>query len=166
MSYVSCWNANEALFPTLVGPEDAVLSDALTYVDERGTAFMTATSDDLDYPVISGLNSNLLDAHPDLPRLVVKDALALMDALESLDLLYREQVSEVRFSDTAGFLVVVSNGAQIRFGLERRASQVVRLEELVSHGESLFASVLIDLASDSVAIVQPLAESDGVSDAN
>jgi glycine C-acetyltransferase len=31
LSYVSCWNANEALFPTLVGPEDVVLSDALNH---------------------------------------------------------------------------------------------------------------------------------------
>lgn len=31
LSYVSCWNANEALFPTLVGPEDAILSDALNH---------------------------------------------------------------------------------------------------------------------------------------
>lgn len=31
LSYVSCWNANEALFPTLVGPEDVVLSDELNH---------------------------------------------------------------------------------------------------------------------------------------
>jgi glycine C-acetyltransferase len=31
LTYVSCWNANEALFPTLVGPEDAVLSDELNH---------------------------------------------------------------------------------------------------------------------------------------
>lgn len=31
LSYVSCWNANEALFPTLVGPDDVVLSDALNH---------------------------------------------------------------------------------------------------------------------------------------
>ncbi len=31
LSYVSCWNANEAVFPTLVGPEDAILSDALNH---------------------------------------------------------------------------------------------------------------------------------------
>ncbi len=31
LSYVSCWNANEALFPTLVAPEDAVLSDELNH---------------------------------------------------------------------------------------------------------------------------------------
>src|SRR5262249_51611749 len=29
LAYVSCWNANEALFPTLVGPDDVILSDAL-----------------------------------------------------------------------------------------------------------------------------------------
>jgi len=31
LSYVSCWNANEALFPTLVGPEDCILSDELNH---------------------------------------------------------------------------------------------------------------------------------------
>lgn len=31
LTYVSCWNANEALFPTLVGPDDAVLSDELNH---------------------------------------------------------------------------------------------------------------------------------------
>jgi glycine C-acetyltransferase len=31
LSYVSCWNANEALFPTLVDPEDAILSDELNH---------------------------------------------------------------------------------------------------------------------------------------
>ncbi|MEM7783638.1 MAG: glycine C-acetyltransferase [Planctomycetota bacterium] len=31
LSYVSCWNANEALFPTLVGPQDVVLSDELNH---------------------------------------------------------------------------------------------------------------------------------------
>jgi glycine C-acetyltransferase len=31
LTYVSCWNANEALFPTLVGPDDCVLSDALNH---------------------------------------------------------------------------------------------------------------------------------------
>jgi glycine C-acetyltransferase len=31
LSYVSAWTANEAVFPTLVGPDDAVLSDALNH---------------------------------------------------------------------------------------------------------------------------------------
>src|SRR5262245_7327221 len=31
LTYVSCWNANEALFPTLVGPQDAILSDELNH---------------------------------------------------------------------------------------------------------------------------------------
>src|SRR4051812_18534136 len=31
LSYVSCWNANEALFPTLVGPDDVLLSDELNH---------------------------------------------------------------------------------------------------------------------------------------
>ncbi len=31
LSYVSCWTANGAIFPTLVGPDDAVISDALNH---------------------------------------------------------------------------------------------------------------------------------------
>lgn len=31
LTYVSAWTANEAVFPTLVGPNDAVLSDALNH---------------------------------------------------------------------------------------------------------------------------------------
>lgn len=31
LSYVSCWNANAAVFPTLAGPDDAVISDELNH---------------------------------------------------------------------------------------------------------------------------------------
>jgi glycine C-acetyltransferase len=31
LTYVSCWTANEALFPTLVGPDDVILSDELNH---------------------------------------------------------------------------------------------------------------------------------------
>lgn len=31
LTYVSCWNANEALFPTLAGPDDVILSDELNH---------------------------------------------------------------------------------------------------------------------------------------
>lgn len=31
LSYVSCWNANEAVFQTLVGPDDVILSDELNH---------------------------------------------------------------------------------------------------------------------------------------
>ncbi len=31
LSYVSCWNANEAVFPTLTGPDDILISDELNH---------------------------------------------------------------------------------------------------------------------------------------
>ena len=31
LTYVSCWNANEAVFPTLVGPDDVLISDELNH---------------------------------------------------------------------------------------------------------------------------------------
>jgi len=31
LTFVSCWNANEALFPTLLGPDDIVISDQLNH---------------------------------------------------------------------------------------------------------------------------------------
>src|SRR6187402_1419311 len=31
LSYVACWNANAAVFPTLAGPDDAIISDELNH---------------------------------------------------------------------------------------------------------------------------------------
>lgn len=131
-------------------------SDRLHYVDRSGAVFLPARTDDLDHPVITGVDEALSRAHPLLPRLVVRDALWLLDALDTGGLVPRRRVSEVAFSRTRGFTLHLSGGTELRFGLEGLDRQVDRLGSLVAEGVDLDQPVLVDLAPATVAIVRPL----------
>jgi cell division protein FtsQ len=130
--------------------------DGLFYVDRSGAVFLRARTDELDYPVITGIDEALERAHPDLPRLVLRDTLWLLDALDSRGLVSRARVSEVAFSRTRGFTTHLGGGAELRFGLEGLDRQVDRLSVLLAEGVDLGQPVLVDLAPASVAIVRPL----------
>ncbi|MCO4747456.1 MAG: FtsQ-type POTRA domain-containing protein [Proteobacteria bacterium] len=130
--------------------------DGLYYVDRDGEVFLEVDGSDLDYPVLTGIDDSLAKLHPDLPRLAVRDALALIDALDDRGLVARPEVSEVAFASTRGFTVHTLGGARIRFGLDGRERQVDRLARLVEQDIDLSVPVLVDLAPASVAIVRPL----------
>jgi len=138
-------------------PVAMVMSTQLTYVDDRGEPFLTATSSDLDFPVITGVTEGVVTAHPDLPLAVVKEAVDLLADLEEAKLLYREQISEVSFDSAMGWTVFVEGGPRFQFGLENIQQQLKRLARVLSNGVSLMDSVVVDLAPETVAIVKPLA---------
>ncbi len=137
-------------------PVALLAGDTLRYVDRSGVVFLEARSDDVDYPVITGVDGALHRAHPDLPRLVVRDALWLMDTLDTRGVLARGGLSEVAFSRTRGFTLHLGSGAEVRFGLEGLERQIDRLAQLLGEGVDLDTPVLVDLAPASVAIVRPL----------
>ncbi len=82
LSYVSCWNANEALFATLCGPDDVILSDELNHASIiDGIRLVSRKTERLVYP-----HSNLdaleekLKAHQDKQcRWVVTDGVFSME---------------------------------------------------------------------------------------
>lgn len=126
------------------------------YVDREGTPFLADVTDDLDFPSITGIGPDLERAHPDLPRLAVRDALWLLDALEQRGLVPRDRVSEIAFSRTRGF-TVHTRGARMVFGLDELDRQISRLELLVTEGKvDLTSPTWVDLAPATVAIVRPL----------
>lgn len=129
--------------------------DDLYYVDRAGAVFLRARSDDLDYPVITGMDDALERAHPDLPKLVVRDALWLLDELDTRGLASRDAVSEVAFARSRGFTLHLGSGAELRFGLEGLDRQVGRLARLEAEGVRLDRPVVVDLAPEQVAIVRP-----------
>ncbi len=130
--------------------------DGLFYVDVDGTPFLRAHTNDVDYPVITGITQELEHAHPDLPRLVVRDALSLLQALDDRGIVTRDRVSEIAFSSTRGFTVHVRGGSRIIFGLEGQETQIVRLARLIDEGLDTSAPLQVDLAPASLAIVRPL----------
>ncbi len=131
--------------------------DGLRYVDKDGTLFLGSRTDDLDYPVITGIDDDLERAHPGLPPLAIRDALSLLESLDSQGLVARSEVSGIDFSRTRGFTLRLESGAELLFGLDSLEHQVERLSMLVEHqGIDLFTPVLVDLGPKRVAIVRPI----------
>ena len=105
---------------------------------------------------MTGIDETLSGRHPQLPRLVVRDALHLLDSLENRGIADASEVSELTFSPARGFTVYVGS-SRVLFGLEQTERQLDRLEYLVAQGEVRFETGLwVDLAPSDVAIVRPL----------
>lgn len=139
-----------------------VQGDGLWYVDTDGTVFLAARGDDLDYPVVSGLDPALAKADAELGRVVVRDAIRLVDALDARGLVPRADVSEVAFDRDRGFVVHRRVGARIAFDFGRLDEQMDRLDVLVHRqGVGLDRPLLIDLAPPTLAIVRPLVGATG-----
>jgi cell division protein FtsQ len=141
----------------------ALLSYGSTwYVDELGEPFLEATSGDLDYPLITGIDPSLEQKHPDLPRLAVRDALWLLSTLPARHLVPADAVSQIDFSSRRGWTMTVGR-SQLVFGLEDLPRQADRLERLErDQGIDLSQPILVDLAPETVAIVRPLSPGNAI----
>lgn len=134
----------------------------LVYVDADGTPFLRASADDLDHPVITGIDPELGSRHPALPRLAARDALWLLEALQERALLPRDRVSEVAFHPLRGYTVRLSGGSaespasEVLFAVGAYERQLDRLAALLDRGVDLSGSVHVDLGPERVAIVRPV----------
>ena len=82
LSYVSCWNANEALFPTLVGKEDAILSDELNHasiIDGMRLMSKSVTKKVYGHSDLEQLESLLKETASHPTRWVVTDGVFSME---------------------------------------------------------------------------------------
>ncbi len=131
----------------------------LYYLDAGGRPFMRALTDDLDHPIISGLGPELEQVNPELPDLVVNDALWLMEQMHERGLVDRQQISEVRFSRTRGFTVQLAGSqpaARVLFGFGSYERQLDHLASLLHRGVDLSEPLHVDVAPRTVAIVRPI----------
>jgi cell division protein FtsQ len=149
------WPATVLISVEEYQPIALLLFDGMYYVDHEGSVFARAQSNDLDYPVLTGLDEQLVAAHPDLPRLVINEAVWLLDELDEQNLIGYESLQEVHFSRTRGF-VVHTMSSEVLFGLDALERGVQRLQTLLDNGLDLDGAVHVDLAPTSVAIVRPL----------
>lgn len=133
----------------------AATPGGLYYADADGRLILPARADDLDYPVVTGLDHDVVGRHPSLPQVILRDAAGLVDALDERGLVAPESISELAFAPTRGFTVHLRRGAVLRFGLDAHAEQVDRLARIVDDGVSLDAPLTIDLVPSRVAIVHP-----------
>lgn len=136
--------------------------DELWYVDEAGEPFTRADSDDLDYPVLVGLDPQLLADRPDVGQALVWGALRILDVWAARG---RDEppvegdadaLSEIVFDASHGYEVVLRTGSRLILGYGDPAAPLARLDRLIAAGLDLQTPQQVDLDAESVAIATPL----------
>jgi cell division protein FtsQ len=160
-----------------------LLGKQLFLVDEEGTPFRQAAPPDLDYPILTGLNTELAKKDPDLARRIIGDGLGWLAALDrwssssgttaavtsaqepvnpptglSEELRRKfssRDVSEVHFDSGSGYTLALRNGSEIRLGFLNQ-DVLSRIDVLVAEGLDLSKPHRIDLGFERIAVVTPL----------
>ncbi len=131
--------------------------DYLYYVDREGAVFkMLESGDELDYPVIAGIDRQYLLDHPDQTQDSLDLALSLMDLLEQRQLFNLDDVSEIYFDQQEGLIVFTRiGGVPVRMGKQNFYAKLDRLEAIYDDLEPrLLALKYIDLNVTDRVIVK------------
>jgi cell division protein FtsQ len=131
--------------------------DYLYYVDREGVAFkMLESGDELDYPVITGIDRQYLLDHPDQTQNSLDLALSLMDQLEQRKLFNLDDISEIHYDQLEGLIIHTRiGGVPVRMGKEDFYAKLGRLEAIYDDLEPrLLALKYIDLNVTDRVIVK------------
>lgn len=137
-------------------PVMMVALDALWYVDGSGRPFHRADTADLDYPILTGVDADLVAGHPEIASAIIGRALSLLRDAAAPPLHGTAAISEVRFHRRTGFTVVLRSGTELLLGFQPPAEPLARLDLMVQQGLDLSTPQRIDLNAASVAIATPL----------
>jgi cell division protein FtsQ len=128
----------------------------LYYVDKTGVVFkMLDAADQLNYPVITGIDRQYLLDNPDQTQDSLNLALLLMDELDNRIIFNLEDVSEIHFDQQEGLILHTRiGGVPVRLGKMGFHAKLERLERIYSNLEPrLMALKYIDLnVSDRVIV--------------
>ncbi len=130
--------------------------DELWYVDANGLPFKRARAGTLDYPVLTGLDRDLARDHPRVARAVLARALDVLAACDSHPVADPHQISELRFSRSTGFTLVLRSGTELVLGFDHPEERIHRLDRLILAGLDPDQPQRIDLDAGDVAIATPL----------
>lgn len=131
--------------------------DYLYYVDRDGEVFkMLDAGDELDFPVITGINRQYLLDNPDKTQACVDLALQLMDKLENRTLFNLADVSEIHYAEQEGLILHTRiGGVPVLMGKQGFDTKLNRLEAIYSDLEPrLLALKYIDLNVTDRVIVK------------
>ena len=117
---------------------------------------MLDAGDELDYPVITGIDRQYLLDNPDKTQDSVNLALQLMDALESRTLFNLDDISEIHFEEQEGLVMHTRiGGVPVRMGKQGFDTKLNRLESIYDDLEPrLMALKYIDLNVTDRVIVK------------
>ena len=130
--------------------------DRLWLVDGQGHPFKMARGADLNHPIVTGIDQQLADLHPELAQAVVMGALRVLDAADGHPWVGAATISEIRFDDHLGYHIVTRNGSELILGFGSPADALARLDRLLEAGLDLSTPQRVDLDAGAVAIATPL----------
>ncbi len=131
--------------------------DGLYRVSTDGEIFVRARSSDLDFPVLTGLDRELIEAHAEVGREVLRSALGILGAVDGCEALGGDALSEIHFDRDLGFTLILRGGSRVHMGFGDPAARVARLEAMVRAGLQLDTPHEIDLDMADRALVTPIA---------
>ena len=129
----------------------------LYYVDKAGEVFkMLDAADQLDYPVITGIDRQYLLDNPDQTQGCLNLALQLMDELHERTIFNLEDVSEIHYDQQEGLILhTLVGGVPVRMGKAGFNVKLNRLEKIYNDLEPrLMALEYIDLNVTDRVIVK------------
>lgn len=129
-------------------PQAIVQLGYLYYVDYNGEIFkMLEAEDRLDYPLISGIDRQLLLDQPEQGRELLLGALGLLTELKDRRIFGLDQVSELRVDPQEGItLYTYRGGVPVRFGQNGYRTKLDRLERIYRDLQPRLAAInYIDL---------------------
>jgi cell division protein FtsQ len=129
-------------------PQAIVRLGTLYYVDVYGEIFkMLDAGDRLDYPLISGIDRQLLLDKPEQARELLLGALGLLTELAERRVFNLDQVSELRVAPQEGItLYTYRGGVPVRFGQNGYRTKLDRLERIYRELQPRLAAIdYIDL---------------------
>ena len=131
--------------------------DGLYRVSAEGEIFVRARSSDLDFPVLTGLDRELIEAHAEVGREVLRGALDILAAVDGCGDLGAEALSEIHFDRDLGFTLILRSGSRVHMGFGDPAARIARLEAMVRAGLQLDTPHEVDLDMADRALVTPIA---------
>ncbi|MDH3453980.1 MAG: cell division protein FtsQ/DivIB, partial [Desulfuromonadales bacterium] len=129
----------------------------LYYVDKAGEVFKMLDADDqLNYPVITGIDRQYLLDNPDQTQGCLNLALQLMDDLNNRELFNLDDVSEIHYDQQEGLILhTMIGGVPVRMGKQGFNAKLDRLEKIYHDLEPrLLALKYIDLNVTDRVIVK------------
>lgn len=129
--------------------------DRLWYVDASGKPFKQAESGDLDHPLLTGVDPQLVSESPHLAQAVIIGALQALAATDGSGVLSSDDISEVHFSPSGGYSLITRTGVRLLVGISDPAPRFERLRMLAEQGLDLGRPQVVDLDLADVALVRP-----------
>jgi cell division protein FtsQ len=140
-------------------PAMVLALDGYWLVDDTGTVIHAATPGEFDHPFLTGVTADFARTQPEITRRIVQDGLAILDTCGRATHagITRENISEVNFSLTGGYKLVLRGGSEVVLGFRPHEEPLAQLDVLARNGVSPVENRLrVDLAASAQAVVSPL----------